>query len=489
VGDVRRSFYGLYEEQRGNDYRFRFLPPLYLEHTRGPGTPAEDRQSLFALLYYQRRSPKADADVFFPLLWRFRNDENRLFVLGPFAHREAPGEHDNWFAPLVMEGARKNGGYFHSPLLLTSSHWNSEKAFTIAGPYFRDRTGSDVDWGIVPFAFHGDNGNTDGSRKTYTLIPPLLYYHREREIDESSLTVAGPVILRSNPKRSIFDIAPLFYHIEGKPESGGVKESHTTLFPLFHYGTSPEQTLFVTPLYLRRTTPTVDTLITPLFSHATTRNGATSLTIVGPALPIYYRSSDADTGANALGIFPFYFGSSDPTGSALLTPLYGRFEHAGVSRTQWFFPTLTVNRAIDGWETDFHPLVYLGRSEESSHTVVAPVFWDFANPKSRTTIGFPLYWRFSDQTDDSITQIAANTLYLQRRVAGGLDWQFHVLPLFSYGENPSGYWWNVLFGLAGFERSGEASTLKAFWLPIPLSGSAPPAKGAAFDDARRGPAF
>jgi hypothetical protein len=469
VGGVERQFFPYYQERRG-DYRFRMIPPLYLEHTRYADTPQEDTESLTGLLYYRRRSPKIDADVLFPAFWRVRDRDNHVLVLGPLAHREAPNEHDNWVAPVLFEGSRKDGGYFHSPALLTTSHWGEKGAFTIAGPYFRDRTGSDVDLGVVPFFFHGDNGNIDGARRTYTLIPPLLYFHRERELDESSLTVVGPVISASTPKRRIFDVAPLLVTIRGKPESGGIRESHTTLFPFFHYGTSDEQSLFVVPGYLRRVTRTADTMILPFYTHATTRSGATSLTLAGPIAPLVYRYTDVDVGYGATGILPFYWGTGGPAGWSILTPLFGRWESYGVSRSYWFFPNVTLSSDVHGWETDLHPLVYTGRSDDASHTVVAPLFWDFASNKGRTTIGFPVFWRFADTTDDAITQVAGNTLYRQKRVAGGIDWQFHLLPLFSYGENPTGYWWNVLFGLAGYDRAGSYSRIKAFWIPIPVSG-------------------
>jgi hypothetical protein len=474
-GKVDRSFFPWYEERR-SDYRLRLVPPVYLEHTRGLDpetgrtTPNTDRESLAALLFYQRRSPKMDADVLFPAFWRVRERQNHVLVLGPFAHREAPEQHDNWLAPLYFEGKRKDGGYFHSPALLTTSHWGEKGAFTLVGPYFRDRTLRDVDWGIAPFFFRGNNGDVDGARKTYTLIPPLLYFHRERELDENALTVIGPVISEANPKRNIFDIAPFFFSIRGKPDTGGVKESHTTVFPLFHYGESPEKRLFVIPGYLRRQTKDADTMITPLYTHATTRNGATSLSIVGPLLPIYYRNTDIDIGYRALGIFPFYYGSSSPKGRSFLIPLFGRFESYNVSRTYWVFPNLTYTRDVNGWETDLHPILYLGRDKTSSHTVAAPIFWDFASRKGRTTVGFPLYWRFADSIDGTVTQVAANTLYREKKVEGGTDWQFHLLPLFSYGQSPSGYWWNLLFGLAGYDRDGATSKIKAFWLPITVSG-------------------
>ncbi|MDB4947209.1 MAG: hypothetical protein JWP97_6743 [Labilithrix sp.] len=483
-GSVHRSFYGVYYEERRGDYRLRLVPPLYLEHTRGldpktgETTPQTDKESLTALVYYHRRSPNWDADVLFPLAWKVRDRENKVLVLGPLAHREAPGEHDNWLAPLVFEGHRKDGGYFHAPLLLTTSHWNAKDAFTLVGPYFRDRAGSDVDMGVAPFYFHGDTGGDDGTRRTYTIVPPALYFHRTREYDESSLTVVGPVIAASNPKRSVFDVAPLFFSINGKPETGGVPEFHYTLFPFFHWGRDPEKSLFVVPGYLRRVTKTADTLITPFFSHATTRNKSTSLTMAGPILPIYYRATDIDLGYSGFGIFPFYFGSSSPTGRTFATPLYTKVESFNVSRTQWIFPNILLQNDTHGWNVDILPIAFFGRHDESSHTVLAPILWDFASPKGRTTIGFPLYWRFADTSDDSVTQVALNTLYRQKRVPGGLDWEFHLLPILSYGSRPTGSWANLVFGLLGYDHDGPTTKVKALWLPITVKGPSDPAAAA-----------
>lgn len=482
VGELKHSSYFPYYGERRGEYRMRTLPPLWIELTRGlhdgtaaavPGEPdKEDRQSLFGLFYYQRRSPRYDFDTLFPAIWKVRDDDSHLLVLGPFAHREATFEHDNWLAPLYFEGARKDGGYIHLPLLLTSSHWSEKKSFTYSWLYFRDRTGKDVDWGVAPIVFHGDNGNVDGSRKTYTFVPPLLYYHREREIDSNTMTVVGPLLSTSTPKRDVVDVFPLFYHIKGNPETGGIAESHTTLFPFFHYGETPERRLFVLPGYLRRVTKTADTLLTPIFSLAETRNGATSLTIAGPIVPLFVHYHDKDIGLSTTMVAPFVVMSNSPETSVFLTPLGGKVESYGVSKTWWFAPTLTINTNVHGWENDFHPLLYLGRNDEASHTVIAPVFWDFASPSGRTTIAAPVFVRLQDTTAGTITQVAANTVYLEKRVEGGRDWQFHFVPLFSYGEDPQGYFWNFLFGFAGYQREGSFARIRALWLPITVSGSA-----------------
>ncbi len=487
VGDVNHTRWLPYYEERRGDYRLRLLPPFFVEQTRGLRDPSQslygvpptpDTAGLYGLLYYRRRSLQLDMDVVFPAFWRVRDGDSHTIVAGPIVHREAPGENDNWLAPLFFAGSRPDGGYFHSPLLLTTSHWGAQGAFTLVGPYFRSRTDRNVDAGIVPFYFHGDTQSLDGNRRSYTLVPPLLYYHQERELDSSTLTVVGPFVHRSDPKREVFDIAPFFFHISGKPETGGVSESHTTLFPFFHYGHDPDQKLFILPGYYRRVTSQSDTMLTPLWSSATTRGGATSLTAIGPVIPLWWNYRDRDLGSHAFALAPLFYSSESPAGRDWLTPLVGRFESYGQSRTWWIFPTLTLSASTHGWEDDLHPLIYVGRSESSSHTVVAPFFWDFASSSSRTTIGFPLYWRFADGEDDSVTQVAANTLYVQKRVPGGHDWQFHLLPLFSYGESPTGYFWNVLFGLAGYTRDGATAKVRALWIPIDVSGSPPPSKTA-----------
>jgi hypothetical protein len=469
-GSTHRQFFPFYEESKGT-YRFRTLPPFFVQEVRNWGTPKEDEEGLYAGLYYRRRSPEHDLDVVFPLVWKVRDRENHVVIAGPVMHRQAPGENDNWVAPLFFQGKRPDGGYFHSLPLLTTSHWSADKAFTVVGPYFRDRTLSEVDTGVAPLFFHGDNGDIDGARKRYTLIPPLLYYHRTREIDSNSLTVVGPVLSQQTPERNVFDVLPFYWSIRGNPATGGVRESHTTLLPFFHYGTTDTQSLFVVPGYLRRVTLTADTMLTPFYSYALTRKGAATLEVAGPLLPFFYRKHDRDTGASALGIFPFYYGSHSPASSVTLTPLFGRFETTGVSHTTWAFPTLVLSQDRHGWESDFLPIAFLGRHDQNTHTVLGPVFWDFANPKGRVTIGFPVYWRFADKTDSSVTQVAGNTVYVQRRVPGGLETQFHVVPVFSYGQTPQGNWWNLFFGLAGYEQAGSYTRIKAFWIPITVSSS------------------
>ncbi|MGD0677048.1 MAG: hypothetical protein ABSC94_16655 [Polyangiaceae bacterium] len=485
-GSLSHTRWFPYYEERQGDYRLRLLPPLFVEQTRGLrdrtqglyGVPkTEDTEGLYGLFYYRRRSAAVDWDVFFPAFWRARLGESQTLVLGPWVHREAPGEHDNWLAPLYFEGKRPHGGYFHSPLLLTTSHWAPDGAFTLVGPYFRSRTERSFDLGIAPVYFHGDNGNIEGARVSYTLVPPLLYYHSTHELDDASVTVAGPVIQQSDARREVLDVLPLYFHIRGRPEDAGIAEEHTTLFPFFHYGHDSDRSLFILPGYYRQVTRTSDTLLSLFYNHIESRNGATSLTALGPIVPLWWHYRDRDLGVRTTALAPFFYTSESPAERDWLTPVIGRFETYGESKTWWVFPSFTFSTSTHGWENDLHPIFYVGRNDDASHTVVAPVFWDFANTKGRTTIGFPLYWRFADSQTNAVTQVAANTLYVQKKVMGGADWEFHFLPFFSYGENPSGYFWNVLFGLAGYSQYAHGAQVRAFW--IPFGDAAPAAQAAA----------
>jgi hypothetical protein len=490
-GRTQRRFYGVYYQERKGDYRFRtFLPPLYLESTRGLLDPAHpelgqnpDRESLYGVLYYQRRSQKVSADVLFPFFWHVRDERSYLTAVGPFLHMESPTGHDNWLAPLWFTGSHKKkegeSGYAVVPPLLTFSQWSHDSAFTLSIPalYFRVRSGSDVDAGVVPFYFHGDNGNTDGARKTYTLVPPLLYYHATQELEQTSITVAGPIIASSSPFRSVFDVAPFFFHIVGKPETGGVREAYTTVFPFFHYGHTEDVSLVASPLFLYRKThylghdadKNATTLITPLYSRASTRSGSAVLELAGPVAPLYVSYTDKDVDQHTWALLPLFYRNTSHTRSDWATPLFGRFQSFGVSRTYWVFPTLTATFDTTGYEVDFHPLVYVGRSNQTKHTVVAPVYWDFSDPDKRLTVAFPLYWRLADHKDDSVVEVVGNALYTQKRTKEGLNWSFHFLPFFSYGESPQGYFWNVLLGLAGFEKTATANYVKALWFPIKVA--------------------
>jgi hypothetical protein len=462
--ELQRKFYGPYYEEESNKYRLRLLFPLWFERTKPSLTAPSvtDRASLFGL-YYNRRSAERADDILFPLFWNLRDLKlgNRTTVVGPFVNRVAQGEHDNWLAPLYFTGKRPHGGYTLIPPLLTYTSTHEDGGFMLAGPAFCSykggahcdtRSAYDIDFGIAPLYFFGQNERTQ-----YEVIPPLLHYYRYDDRTLGWTNIWGPYYREHTQEREMLHLLPIYWSIWGP------NERHTTVFPLFHYGYKGASWLFANPLFMLSHGDHGENLFAT-WGYARYR-GRTSLDMV---TPLYWRFQDPDIGLDQHLLFPFWFSRTSPRESThFLFPFFGQSERFGVSNSTWITPFFQHTTDLRGWATNIHPILYVGRDGNDTHTVVAPFFWDFASPESRTTIGFPLFWRFADR--DSVSQLTGNVYYHERKLHSGSDWEVHVFPAFSYGETPDGHWWNVLFGLAGYTRRGEMTKLRTLWIPITLS--------------------
>jgi hypothetical protein len=468
TGEIERQFYGPWYQETQGKYRLRLAFPVWAERTQPSLTKPEvvDRASLFGGLYYNRRSAERSEDVLFPLFWNMydRTDNTRTTVVGPFVNRVAKDGHDNWLAPLYFTGKHHRGGYTIIPPLLTYTRTDTDGngGFNLVGPLFCSwkggqscdpRTAYDLDMGIFPFYFYGQTEQTK-----YEVIPPLIHYYKYNDRTETYLNLWGPYFRERTQEREIFHLLPLYYSIWGK------NERHTTLLPFFHYGWKGNSWLFVNPFYLLGKGENGEsTFVT--WGYARYR-GRTELDMI---TPFYWHYRDKDVGLDQKLLFPFLYSRTSPRESSqVFFPFWGHFERYGISETTWITPFFQHTHDLRGWQTNIHPILYLGRSGHDSHTVVAPFFWDFATRDSRATVGFPLYWRFSDR--DGVSQLVGNVYYHEKKLASGLDWEIHVFPAFSYGETPDGHWWNVLYGLAGYTRRGDLTKMRTFWIPIKLSG-------------------
>jgi hypothetical protein len=464
--ETTRNFYGPYYEEQSGKYSFKLAFPFWAERKQPSVTDDKvvDRASLYGGVYYNRRSAERSEDVLFPLFWNLVDErkKSRTTVVGPLVNRVAEDGHDNWLAPLYFTGKRKNGGYTIIPPLLTYTQSTGHGGFNLIGPMFCSweggqscdtRTAQDIDLGIAPFYFFGQN-----AEKKYEVIPPLLHYYRYDDRDLSWTNVWGPYYREHTQEREMFHLLPVYFSIWGK------NERHTTLLPFFHYGWKDKSWLFANPLWLSaRGQNGESTFVT--WGYARYR-GRTELDMI---TPLYWHYRDPDIQLDQKLLFPFLYSRTSPRESTqVFFPFWANSERFGVSKTTFITPFFQHSSDLRGWQTNIHPFVYVGRNATSTHTVVAPFFWDFADPKSRTTVVFPGYWRFAKERE--VSQLVGNVYYHETKLSTGLDWEVHLFPFFSYGETPDGHWWNVLYGLAGYTRRGELSKLRTLWIPVTLSG-------------------
>jgi hypothetical protein len=467
--ETTRHFYGPYYEEYNGRYRFRVAFPLWAERTQPSRTKPEqiDRASLFGGFYYNRRSAERSDDVLFPLFWNMRDltHGSRTTVIGPLVNRVTPDERDNWLVPFYFTGKRKNGGYTLIPPLLTYSSTDGRGGFNLVGPMFCSykggshcdaRTAYDIDFGVAPFYFYGQN-----EQNKYELIPPLAHYYRYEDAHRSWLNIWGPYYREHTEERELLHLLPIYWSIWGP------NERHTTVMPLFHYGFKGKAWLFVNPLFLMKHGDEGENLFVT-WGYARYR-GRTELDMI---TPLFWQFRDPDIGLSQTLLFPFLFSRQSPReSSTAFFPFWGHFERFGISETTWITPFFQHTHDLRGWTTNIHPILYLGRDGHSTHMVIAPFFWDFASPESRATVGFPVFWRFADQHE--VSQLVGNVYYHEKKLANGLDWEVHIFPALSYGETPDGHWWNLFYGLAGYTRRGATAKMRALWIPITVSSPSP----------------
>ena len=120
--------------------------------------------------------------------------------------------------------------------------------------------------------------------------------------------------------------------------------------------------------------------------------------------------------------------------------------------------------------------------------VVFPLYWEFLNQRKTTDrkVGFPFYWDFRNANKQRVTTtvfpfytnwirseydrtLVLNSYYEKKREPEGVRWQYHFFPFFSRGGINNDRWWNVFYGLAGYDRRGEHKRAKAFWIPFKLN--------------------
>ncbi|MBX3272535.1 MAG: hypothetical protein KF729_19910 [Sandaracinaceae bacterium] len=485
--------YGPAPAPTGDDDFSLVIPPLLYERAGGVETIAtfplfylrQSRQTTELTIppYYLMRGPE-EWDVLFPLFWFYRGAGHHTFVLPPFWHHDATDGHDFGIFPLVMTGRHETRHYTLIPPLLTLD-WGTdgESRYTFSSLFWRVWENQTEHWGIFPFLWV-----ENGERNSYTIVPPLFFRFEDRT-ERTALTVVPPFYHRDEPNGSYFGIPPLFHH------NSGPNHTSTTIFPLLsHYSEEPDvQRLTVAGLFWWWRDHGDETIVTPLYQRF---RGATELDAIAP---FFFYIRDPRTDSTTLAVPPLVWHIEDPASSAtVVAPFFARFEERGRSttwltplfgnhenhetgdETTWVLPTLQVSRWHDGDAVNIHPIFYYESVPSHRHSVLAPFWWDlesFEGDRNRYTVLFPFFWRFRE--GNTTSTLVLNAYHRERtRADGSSEWEFHLFPFFSYGENSEGgHWWKMFYGLAGYERRGQYGVTTLFYVPFQTDGPPLPSDG------------
>lgn len=445
----------------------------------------------FAPLVFVGRDEKdgSSYQVVPPLFFHFEGKDSSFLLAGIFYNRRVANDYHLGLPPVLFAGRQHFEKYL---AVLPPLFWRFEdeikyKTTYVLPPMFWGTTEYGRRFGLVPLFYINRDKDED-----QTLILPLYFGSRWQHKDQFGEPAGEgrshylPFLLayyRQAPGLVQHGIGPLYAWSENE---GDYLRMFSPLLWMWGNHRSFEKSTFVPPLFYRHTSPVRRDLM----------------------LGLLYWDFENLYRERTLALLPFFAWSSS---------LYEK------DWRLWLPPTFDIGSSPTKKHFRIHPLVYWGESLEKSHFVAAPFVWKFKDEDDDDLVIFPLYWRFYDRiykdgsrivfpfywdfdeprkdkhattifpfywdvkdgrkgrrsvvvpplffhtkTKTRTTTGVLNVVVNKGEVKGNPFWTFQLFPLIGLGHPPapSGAYWSVLGGLAGWRRQGSTRELKVLWIPF-----------------------
>jgi len=345
---------------------------------------------MWLLFYYWSRSPDHKFDLLFPFAISARSKQSAFTYAVPLNFYWRNGDDKNLLSiPFFYQNKTPTGGTFAS-LLGYASVENRATTGSFLWLYWYGRSKSsnfDVLFPLL-WSFRSPGAST-------TILPPLFHF---RSKGTATGTFAFFAWWSSDEKaKSNWQLVlPLYFR---KSNDDGDRTFH--LWPTGTYQRNDKEgsrylSMLVPPmLYWRDKTDAIDYELIYYRHHDIAGDAYT--TVVGPyyhrndpqgsttsLFPLFWLFRDADTGATAHSLLPFYFRRNSPN---------EKLTAAGV------FPLWLYYRSFaDGGKSGgLFPFAFFGSRKDRSHAIVFPLFWRFRSADSASTLLFPLFYRSWDK--------------------------------------------------------------------------------------------
>jgi hypothetical protein len=407
-----------------------------------------DRTSGMWLNYWWSHSRALQFTTLFPLYWSVESPRDRWRVVPPFYWRTRPA------ASRPEEG---NPEESDKPPPKIGPSWRWAGVFPVAGAGWGPDLASHY---IFPLYLYS---RVEGRRGLWTLPASRV---REGDLRRGHV---GIYLYSHDPDMRMDAVVPFWYRrktADGFEEKTQFlnfykrrenEQSFHTLFPLYGYWSSPEETRFLSwglrwrqspesssgwagLYYWSREQKDTTRILFPLYWHfwrepdrgldlvfpfyARSRDGPTSLTVVPPV--VVRKSEDRRTWSV---LFLYWRDQAEARGSFSFFPV---FHYNYNPRRQMFFSPVAWTRRSPASREGVVPPVYWYRSAESRHTVVLPVWWNTSSPDKSLSIVPPYYrWRRQDRLAYGVFPIWGR--HFDKDERGG-----HFLPFYWYSRDDRG---------------------------------------------------
>ncbi|HET6282830.1 MAG TPA: EB domain-containing protein [Polyangia bacterium] len=470
--------------------------PLYWRFGDGRTTT-----TVGAPLFYTRADPRGRNSAIFPLLTFFGNRDGEHYTVQFPLYWRFSSERQGWATTVTPLG------YFHSgrqgwslgvgpllPLLFAAgggpkSHfalfplfWHfrddqQDRSTTVVLLYKHRQHGGETTDALFPLFHYRRGARPGGADETSFTLFPLVHYRRDA-VSRVMVTPLGASVKSAG--RDAGFVGPFFWYRDANFAARALLPAHVdvtrlatgertrmfgpwfqidapqhksrVLFPL--YGTYQDQhetDTYVFPSYFRRRGNDgyeVDALL-PLYWHSSYPGGGTTV------VASWYRQRAP--GVYNTGLAPLWMYAKNQQRSVTIVPpalLYRRRDFVADTTRLWAGPVYHSRDQAAKHRTVVFPLWWSGHEQESSHALLLPFYWHFANSRLErsTTVAGPLFWmtRGQDQTRGLVP------LFWYSRNSAQESGSTAVFPFFYRNYRKDGSAFYTL--LAGYS-SGRSSSL------------------------------
>jgi len=472
----RTRMFGPYLMVDGPSVTARVLLPFYARYQEKGDTGTY----VFPLYFGRRDASGYRLDSFLPLFWSSRDEKHRTLMVGPW-FRTQNGEKSSQatgLIPLFVSATSPKRRLLVTPLFVYHRDHEAQSSHVVSPLYFQSSHPNESTHVVFPLWWQGRQGN-----KSHAMLLPL-YWHFANSDEQTSFTLAGPLLWSRHGSDSTRGLLPLFWYSRDREKETGSDavlplfyESHSprsqTFATLpFGFGKTPSSLWFYVGNFVWRDKPEsrFHTFFPLWFSY---RDKATDTTTrVIPPLLHYSRANPERSLQTWLLLF--WRRTSVTSATTVVMPLFYDIHSYHESRVTMILPLFLRHRnEVSNQTYSIAPLFYRRSGPTDSTTIAFPLYWRFWSEERSTTVVFPFYFGVRRPTWEG--SYIFPSLWISRGLGpeAGTS-HFWFVPFWeSQVKRPGDYMWEALLGVLGWERIGRNRYVKVLFIPFELEPVSP----------------
>ena len=467
----RTRMFGPYVMVDGPSVTARVFFPFYARYRE----PGDTGTYVFPFYFGRRGDGGYRMDSFLPLYWSSHDQDHRTLTIGPWFRTEndQARSHASGLIPLFVSADSPTRRLLVTPLFVYHRNHETQTTRVFSPLYFQSSRPDGSTHVVFPLWWQGRQGS-----KRHAMFMPLYWHFADSE-EQTSFSLAGPLLWSRNGSETTRGLLPLFWYSRDREKGTGSEavlplfyESHSRLSQtfataLFGFGKAPDSLWWYVPPFVWRDNfkSRFYTFFPLLFSHHD-KVTETTTRVIPPLL--HYAHFNPERSLSTW-LLLFWHRSDITSSTTMALPLYYDFHSYHESRLTMFLPLfLRYRNEVSGQSYTMAPLFYRRSGPTDASTIAFPLYWRFWSEERSTTVLFPFYFGVRRPTWEGTFIFPSIWISKGLGPEAGTS-HFWFVPFWeSQVKRPGDHMWEVLLGVLGWERIGRNRYLKVLFIPFEL---------------------